>query len=368
MRRLILLAVLLSGLQACTELFEAPTGIGEPVSFEQIEHWPSDRHAEAWPALLNSCEKLGERSEWRDVCRAAARLDQPGDARARAFFESHFRPHPVVGESGSRKGLITGYYEPVLRGSLERTGEYRYPLYAPPEDLLTIDLGDAHPELDDLQLRGKLRGRTVVPYPTRAELASSPDALSGSELLWVDDPVDAFFLHVQGSGRVRLPDGRIVAVRYADHNGRTYRSIGRRLIHMGELERDAVNLFSIRRWLRAHPNEAQTLFNHNPRFIFFRLDRGPVESPKGALNVPLTPGRSLAVDRDRIPLGVPVWLSTTTPGRPDVPLERLMLAQDTGGAIEGWVRADVFWGLGAEAERKAGLMKETGRMFVLLPR
>lgn len=361
--------LLLSTLAACTAPFQEPEpGIGEPVPWERLEGWRSDNHAKAWPALLASCRKLRAEPAWRDICRDAARLDDPGDAEARAFVEDRLQPHPVIGDGGDRDGLITGYYEPLLHGSRQRSERYRFPLYERPGDLLRIELDGAYPELGERQLRGRLQGNTVVPYPARAELAASPELLAGSELLWVDDPVDAFFLQVQGSGRVMLPDGRIVAVRFADHNGRPYRSIGRRLIRSGELERDAVNLFSIRRWLRNHPDRMQALFNHNPRFVFFRLDNEPARGPTGALNVPLTPGRSLAVDRERIPLGAPVWLSTTMPGQPDERLERLMMAQDTGGAIKGWTRADVFWGQGEAAERRAGLMKETGRMFVLLPR
>ncbi len=367
MPRLIPATAILFLLQACTGLPTEP-GIGEPVSWDALDGWRSDRHAEAWPALLASCRRLDDRSGWRDICRDARALGDPGDARARIFFEIRFRPHPVTGDDGDREGLITGYYEPLLHGSLERSGPYQHPIYRPPDDLLTIDLGDTHPELDDRQLRGRLRGDTVVPYPARGELAASPDTLSGSELLWVDDAVDAFFLHVQGSGRVSLRDGRVVAVRYADHNGQPYRSIGRRLIQTGELKREEVDLFSIRRWLRGNPDKSQALLNHNPRFIFFRLDTEPMGGPTGALNVPLTPGRSLAVDRDRLPLGAPVWLSTSMPGEPGRQLNRLMLAQDTGSAIKGWNRADVFWGLGEHAEAKAGLMKQQGRMFVLLPR
>lgn len=367
MHRLLLSLLLVPFLNACTGLPPEP-GIGEPVPWDEIKGWQSDHHAEAWPALLASCRKLGDQADWREICREAGEIQAPTDARARAFFESRFRPHPVVGADGSREGLVTGYFEPLLRGSLQRSEHYRYPLYEPPADLLTIDLGASHAELGDLQLRGRLQGRSVVPYPTRAELTSAPEALSGSELLWVDDPVDAFFLHVQGSGRVALPDGRIVAVRFADHNGHPYRSIGRRLIETGELEREDVDLFSIRRWLREHPGRARELLNHNPRYIFFSLEEESVGNPVGALNVPLTPGRSLAVDRERIPMGLPVWLSTSMPGEPGRPLQRLMMAQDTGSAIKGWNRADVFWGLGRDAEKKAGLMKERGRLFVLLPR
>jgi membrane-bound lytic murein transglycosylase A len=368
--RLAVLLLLLSALQACTGWLAEPEpepGIGPPVSWEKLEGWRSDRHAEAWPALLESCTRLSGQAGWKDICRDARRLDSPSDAEARAFFESRFRPHPVTADDGGRTGLVTGYYEPLLRGSLEPGGRYSVPLYGPPDDLLTIDLDEVAPELDDRRLRGRLQGRTVTPYPSRAEITSDPGALSGTELLWLDDEVDAFFLHVQGSGRVRLPDGRVVAARFADHNGHPYRSIGRRLIETGELERDQVNLFTIRTWLREHPGQLREVLNHNPRFVFFSLDDEPAEGPRGALNVPLTPGRSLAVDRDRIDLGVPVWLDTSMPGEPGTPLRRLMLAQDTGGAIQGWLRADVFWGLGRDAERKAGLMKEQGRMFVLLP-
>lgn len=368
-RRLMLLLLLFAGLHGCAGPVQAPEpGIGGPVAWDRLDGWASDTHAEAWPALLAGCAKLAGEVRWRTICRDAARIPNPTDARARTFFEAHFLPHPVTGEDGKAEGLITGYYEPLLHGSLERSERYRYPLHSPPEDLLTIDLESFGVEPDNARLRGRLRGRTVEPYPSRAELAASPDTLAGTELLWVDDPLDAFFLHVQGSGRVTLPDGRAVALRYADHNGHPYRSIGRRLVETGEMALENVNLFTIRSWLRAHPGESQALLNHNPRYIFFRLEPGPSGNPEGALNVPLTPGRSLAVDRDKIPLGVPVWLSTSMPGTPGVPLNRLMMAQDTGSAIRGWHRADVFWGLGEDAERKAGLMKEKGRLYVLLPR
>lgn len=366
MRRFPISILIVASLQFCTALAWS-AGIGDAVAWRDIAGWRADHQAEAWPALLASCEKLDDQPAWRDACAAARDLAAPDDAQVRAFFEAHFRPHPMVGENGARSGLITGYYEPLLHGSFKPDERYRYPLYAPPDDLLTLDPGATQPE-SDRQQRGRRQDGRIVPYPSREVLTESPALLAGSELLWVDDAVDAFFLHVQGSGRVRLPDGRTVAVRFADHNGHPYRSIGRRLIQRGALARDAVNLFTIRTWLRQHPSEAQALLNHNPRFIFFRLDGFDSGSPRGALNVPLTPGRSLAVDRDLLPLGAPVWLSTSMPGEPGRPLRRLMLAQDTGSAIQGWNRADVFWGAGKEAERRAGLMKESGRLFVLLPR
>lgn len=366
MLRFVVLLLTLS-LQACTISPPKP-GLGDAVPWDRLDGWDADNHAAAWPALLESCSRIREQARWRRVCRDAAKIDHPTDAHAREFLEANFAPHPVYGEDGRREGLVTGYYEPLLEGSLEKSGRYRYPLYAPPPDLLTIDLDGVYPELAGRQLRGRLDGSTVRPYPDRARLEAEPGRLAGSELLWVDDPFDAFFLHVQGSGRVRLRDGRIVAVAYADNNGRPYRSIGRRLIDDGEIPREDVNLFTIRAWLHEHPGRAKVLLDYNPRYVFFRLRPGAPGNPVGALGVPLTPGRSLAVDAEKLPLGAPVWLETSIPGEAGAPLRRLMVALDTGGAIEGYTRADVFWGQGEDAERKAGLMKHPGRMFVLLPR
>lgn len=367
MRRLSLILYVLALIQSCTIAPPQP-GLGEPIPWERLEGWHADRHAQAWPALLNSCTRLANQARWRAVCRAADAAGDPADREARIFFETHFRPYPVYGDKGRREGLITGYYEPLLHGSLEPGGRYRYPLYGPPGDLVTLDLGGAYPELAGRQLRGRLVSGIVRPYPDRAQLGAAPGILAGAELLWVDDPIDAFFLHIQGSGRVRLPDGGTLAVGFADHNGRPYRSIGRRLIDTGELDREDVNLFSIRRWLRTNPERVESLLHHNPRYVFFRLRSDAAKGPEGALNVPLTAGRSLAIDKEKLPLGAPVWLETTTPGQPGRPLNRLMMAQDTGGAIRGHNRADVFWGSGEEAERMAGLMKQKGRIFVLLPR
>lgn len=342
-------------------------GPGGAVSWDKLRGWTHDTQASSWNALLASCGKIGEQPRWRAVCREASKIHHPTDEQARAFFQTHFTPHPMIGEDGGSDGLITGYYEPLLHGSLKPDGRYRYPIYAPPDDLLTIDLGTVYPSLAGRGLRGRLEGRTVRPYPDRARIEAHPEELAGSELLWVDDPVDLFFLQVQGSGRVLLPGGRTVAVRYADNNGRPYRSIGKRLIEAGAIRRDQVNLFTIRKWLHQHPTEARKLLRYNPRYIFFRLERNAPDNPEGAMGVALSAGRSLAVDKQKIPLGAPIWLETSMPGHPDRPLNRLMVAQDTGGAIHGYNRADVFWGQGDEAEKRAGLMKQQGRMFLLLP-
>jgi membrane-bound lytic murein transglycosylase A len=355
------------GLNGCAWL--APPGISGAVSWRTLPAWDQDRHAESWPALLRSCEKLARQDRsWEQVCAAAHGLSDPSDAQAREFFEEWFTPHKVRGAGWRNRGLITGYYEPLLQGRFTPSEQFRFPVYARPKDLLIVDLSELFPELKDKRVRGKLIGNKVVPYYNRQQIDTQQGLLEGQELLWVDDPVALFFLHIQGSGRMELADGRIVAVGYADQNGHPYRSIGRELIAMGELASEDVNMFSIRDWLRDHPHRAEALFHRNPSYVFFALRPAQQEGPVGSLNVPLTAQRSLAVDRNVIPLGVPVWLDTTRPGTNSEPYRRLVLAQDTGGAIKGAVRADLFWGRGVTAERMAGLMKQPGRIFVLLPK
>ena len=349
---------------ACTT---RPPGIGSPVEWSSLEGWKSDNHSDAWAGFLKSCQKL-DHQQWRAVCDLAENSGDLDDAEAREFFESHFEVRPVYAKGGETQGLITGYYEPLLKGSWERSEEYQYPLYGVPEDLLVVDLGAVYPQLKGMRLRGKLVGNKVVPYPDRAQLDDDQELLQGAEILWVNSPVDLFFLHVQGSGLVELVDGSIAAVGYAEQNGHPYQSIGRVLIEMGELEKEEVTLFTIRDWLKANPDRLNEVLSKNPSYVFFELRDAQENGPTGALNVVLTPRRSIAVDRNVIPLGAPVWLQTTLPNEAQSPLNQLMLAQDTGGAIKGQVRADVFWGRGGEAEEMAGLMKQQGELFVLLPR
>ncbi len=349
---------------ACTT---RPPGIGSPVEWSSLESWESDNHSDAWAGFLKSCQKL-DHQQWRAVCDLAENSGNLGDAEAREFFESHFEVRPVYAKGGETQGLITGYYEPLLKGSWERSEEYQYPLYGVPEDLLVVDLGAVYPQLKGMRLRGKLVGNKVVPYHDRAQLDDDQELLQGAEILWVNSPVDLFFLHVQGSGLVELADGSIAAVGYAEQNGHPYQSIGRVLIEMGELEKEEVTLFTIRDWLKTNPDRLNEVLSKNPSYVFFELRDAQANGPTGALNVALTPRRSIAVDRNVIPLGAPVWLQTTLPNEAQSPLNQLMLAQDTGGAIKGHVRADVFWGRGGEAEEMAGLMKQQGELFVLLPR
>jgi membrane-bound lytic murein transglycosylase A len=267
---------------------------------------------------------------------------------------------------GSGDGFIIGYYEPLLRGSRTRSSKYPYPLYTTPDELLVIDLGTVYPELKNMRLRGRLQGRKVVPYYSRGEIESDPARLQGKELFWVDDAVDLFFLQVQGSGRVKLENGETVRVGYAEQNGHPYKSIGKLLVERGELSVVEASMQGIRAWGARNPTKLGALLRENASFVFFRELPSGLPGPLGSLGVPLTAGRSLAVDTRVIPQGAPVFLATTWPAT-DRQLSRLMVAQDTGGAIKGNVRADFFWGFGAEAGDQAGKMRQQGKLWVLMP-
>ena len=348
---------------------EKPAELFRPASFDAVPGWQHDDLRDAWPAFLASCSVLVKKPDWKEPCTIAREVDASDGKAVRMFFESFFVPNQVINPDGTDTGLVTGYYEPLLRGARKRGGPYQTPLHRTPEDLLTIDLASVYPELKSLRLRGRVVGNKVLPYPTRGEMLHS-NGLAGKELLWVDDPIEAFFLQVQGSGRVQLTDAKeTVRVAYSDQNGHPYKSIGRYLVDKGEMTLEQASAQSIKAWYLAHPDRRDELLNANPSYVFFKeeklADLG--KGPKGALGVPLTPLRSIAVDAQFIPLGVPVFLSTTQPGS-DIPMQRLMMAQDTGGAIRNPVRADFFWGFGSDAPEKAGKMKQRGSMWVLLPK
>ncbi|MFJ2990983.1 murein transglycosylase A [Collimonas sp. NPDC087041] len=338
-------------------------------TFSALPGWASDDLRQALPAFLTSCTTQARKVDWKEPCAIAADLDGNNEKAIRTFFQSFFTPYQVVNADGTDNGLVTGYYEPLLKGARKRGGPYQTPIYRAPDDLITVDLASIYPELKGLRLRGRLVGNKVVPYANRAELDKS-GALVGKELLWVDDPIDAFFLQVQGSGRVQLNDtGGIVRVAYADQNGYPYKSIGRYLVDKGELTLAQASAQGIKAWLAANPGRQQELLNANPSYVFFKEEivTDPSKGPKGAQGVPLTPQRSIAVDPQFVPLGTPVFLSTTQPNS-GAPLQQLVVAQDTGGAIKGAVRADFFWGFGNEAGEKAGKMKQRGMMWLLLPK
>jgi peptidoglycan lytic transglycosylase A len=354
---------------------DAERAVLKPVAFQELPGWADDTFTDAWPAFSAGCAALLAQAAtsriWHEPCTVATSVD-PHDAQAvRAFFERHFTAYQALAPDGQDSGLVTGYYEPLLNGSRMRSERNRYPLYAPPDDLLTIDLAELYPELKDKRLRGRVDGKRVVPYWPRADIEAGRAPLEGKALVFVDDPVDAFFLQIQGSGRVQLAEGGVMRLGYADQNGQPFRSVASVLINRGELSADGASMQAIKQWARQNSDALPALLDENPSYVFFReLTPDPtaaIDGPIGALGVPLAAGRALAVDPRSIPLGAPVYLATTWPLSPR-PLQRLMLAQDTGGAIRGPLRADFFWGFGEEAAREAGRMKQAGRLWLLWPR
>jgi membrane-bound lytic murein transglycosylase A len=340
----------------------------------------------AWPALLASCRHFernaARRAAWSQACEHATTAPAQDAAALRAVLARHFDAYRVLSvttEDGADarllgsevRGRITGYYEPLLNGSRTRGAPFVVPLHSPPADLLTIDLSSLHPQLASLRLRGRLvrseKGARVVPYWSRAELTG--ERLRGAELLWVDSVIEAFFLQIQGSGRVRLPDGSMVRLGYADTNGHPYQSIGRILVERGELSLEEASMQGIAAWAQANPQRLDELLNQNPSYVFFReLPLGdPNAGPLGALGLPLTPGYSLAVDPRFIPLGAPLVIATQHP-LSGAPLQRLALAQDVGGAIRGPLRFDLFWGFGTEAASAAGRQRHDVQAWLLVPR
>jgi membrane-bound lytic murein transglycosylase A len=347
--------------------------------FADLPGWSADRQGEALAALQRSCRRILTLPDtqtvgppgyarpvatWRTPCEQAQHLDPSDDAAARAFLEGNFVPFAAA-DNDRRDGLFTGYYEPELRGAHAPDARYRVPLHGRPADLVTVDLALFKPEWKGQRITGRLDNGTLKPYPTRAEIESGALRNAKSEIVWVDDAVDAFFLQVQGSGRIMFEDGSVMRVGYAAQNGRPYVAIGRELIARGALTRENVSMQSIRAWLAANPNEAASVMNLNPSYVFFRRLEG--DGPLGSEGVVLTPGRSLAVDRAYLAMSLPVWLDAEDPLDPAQRLQRLVVAQDTGGAIRGPVRGDLFWGHGPEAAERAGRMRSQGRYWILLP-
>ncbi len=358
----------------------------EPVAFSALPDWDKTDLQPALAAFGRSCAAMekkpaeapmggagyaGTAGDWQGTC-AALPLSPLDPAAARRWFEARFRPVRV---SAGRvpQGLFTGYYEPQIAASRSRHGAYRTPVYGLPGDLITIDLGQFRAGLKGSHLAGRLEGRHLVPYPGRAEIDAN-GLTAAPVLFWAKDPVAVFFLQIQGSGRALFDDGSVARVAYAGQNGQPYTAIGRTLIDSGAIPREQVSLQTIRAWLLAHPDGARRVMESDASFVFFRLM--PLSDPKlganGSQGVALTPGVSLAVDAKLHALGVPVYVAATVPdpdaAKPDHPFGRLLIAQDTGGAIAGPVRGDVFWGFGKDAESVAGRMKAHGTMYVLLPK
>jgi membrane-bound lytic murein transglycosylase A len=308
------------------------------------------------------------------ICEAALAIETGDEVAARHFFETNFVAYALISPDSGDSGTITGYYEPIINGSRRQSAVNRYPIFGVPEDLIVVDLAAINPELRNLpelrslRLRGRVEGRRLVPYYSRAEIDARGAGFAAPAIAWTADPVELFFLQIQGSGQIELGNGERVRIGFADVNGHPFRSLGRYLVERGELALEQASMQSIKAWAAANPRKLQQALNANPSYVFFReLALAPGDGPIGALGVPLSAQYSLAVDRRFVPLGAPVYLATTWPLSSE-PLERLMAAHDTGGAIRGAVRADFFWGTGADAGALAGRMRQQGRMWLLWPK
>lgn len=346
---------------------EDPRGKLARADWNALPGWRNDDMTGALEAFLKGCEPLASKPAWQRAC-TAARATPLDRQSAATFFYNHFDLFQVLNfVDDSPNGLVTGYYEPLLQGSRTPTKRYRYPVYGQPQDLLTIDLSSLYPDLKHRRLRGRIEGNKVVPYFSRADIENGQELLLGLEIAWVDDAVDLFFLQIQGSGQIQLESGERMRIGYADQNGHPFRSLGGVLIRRGEMKLENASMQGIKEWARRNPKRVQEFMNTNPSYVFFRELPSDLSGPLGSLGVPLTPERSIAVDQRVIPLGAPVYLSTTFPNSP-APLMRMMVAQDTGGAIAGAARADFYWGFGDGAGQLAGRMKQTGNMWVLLPK
>jgi len=391
--------VLSAGLAACAPgLFQIPeppllqpppetsTGVSQMslqrLPFTVVPGWETSDLPGMMPTFLRSCDRISRRpadaafgdnrlfgtvAEWNVLCEDARAAAGRNENVLRYFFESRFEPY-LVSDKGNSEGLFTGYYEAELRGAWKPDSRYSVPIMARPDDLIAVNLGKFRAEWTGKNIAGRIVGDKFEPYPSRADINAGALAGRQLEILWVDNPVDAFFLHIQGSGRVLMDDGGYVRLGYAGRNGQRYVAVGRELIAAGIIAQKDVSMQTIRAWMAENPVAAMALMNKNPSYIFFRILEEA--EPVGAQGVSLTPGRSLAVDNKFIPYGSILWLDTTDPRDPGggTPLRRLVVAQDTGSAIKGPVRGDLFWGFGKDAAAAAGVMKERGSYYVLLPR
>jgi membrane-bound lytic murein transglycosylase A len=358
----------------------ADYGLLKPAKWEDVDglnfnggqNSTADDLSLAWPAWMQSCTVLVTKPMWQTSCNMAEQLNsqtgnKPSSEAILAYFKQNFSVYKTTNIDGTDSGTITGYYEPVLKGSRTKSDKYSNPLYATPNDLVTVELDSLFPELKYKRVRGRLVGNKLVPYYNRAEIESDTSPIKDREFIYIDDIIDVFFLQIQGSGLVQLDNGQQVHVGYDNQNGHTYNSIGRLLVERGELTMANASMNGIKNWVKSNPTKLRELLNNNPSYVFFRELPAGLPGPLGALGVPILAERAVAIDPKFVPLGAPVFLSTTQPNSTK-PLKRLMMAQDTGGAIKGGVRADFFWGAGYAAGAKAGAMKQMGKIWVLLPK
>ncbi len=356
----------------------APTVTFEPATFAELPGWKDDDHLAALKTFLLSCGRVMKAAKAKApesrtaalarACGAAAAIKTPTRAAARAFFETQFVPHRIVHAGDG--GFLTGYYEPVLKGSRTPQGRFQTPVYRRPPDLVNVVAETERASMPDGLTHVRKTATGVAPYPTRAEIEQGALKGKGLELLYLADPVDTFFMHIQGSGRIELTDGTTVRLNYDGKNGHPYTSIGRYLIEKGLFPANTMSLAALRKWLRADPARGRKVMWQNASFIFFRELKGhDAEGPLGAQSVPLTPGRSLAVDTAFHTLGTPIYVSSPSlkhAGKAGG-FNRLMVAQDVGSAIKGPERGDIYFGSGDKAGRLAGITKNAGHFYALLP-
>lgn len=374
----LLLVFVLTGCGAVKPLDERDLTL-KKTEFQRLAGWGEDDLKTAVIAIERSCARIvktspdrkfaafeqgGTYESWQKVCSAFAVMDRSDSGALKTYFETYFDPWEASAE-GQEEGLFTGYYEASLRGSRTKTSRYRYPLYQRPKDLVMVNLGEFRDDLKGRRIAGRVINGNLKVYEDRSEIVEGRWPHNDKVLVWVDDPVDAFFVQIQGSGVVQLENGKIMRIGYAGQNGHPYYAIGRELIKREQLEKEEVSLQSIRAWLSANPGQAAEIMNTNPSYVFFKEQK---QGATGGSGVELTPGRSLAIDRSKIPYGMPIWVDIEEPKEGVGRIQKLMMAQDTGGAIRGAVRGDVYWGYGKQAEAVAGAMKAKGRYWFLLPK
>lgn len=354
------------------------------VTYKQLPGWEKAEFKKSLLAFQTSCGAFLKQNperfvgtdtidlqvkDWQPACRAALKINPANDVLAKRFFEKWFAPVEFY-EGRPVKGLFTGYYMPLVKGSFTKTDEYNVPLYEVPDNLISVDLGLFNPELKNRKIIGRIEGNNLLPYYTREQIVQGAVDNHARVLLWIHSPIDRLFLEIQGSGIVEMDDGKKVFIGYDGQNGAPYTAVAGVLIKKGVMTRHNASMQAIKKYLEAHPDEMHEVINQNKSFIFFR--KLTLEAALGSQGVALTPGYSMAIDKQWIPMGAPLWLSTTRPDSTNPvaskPLQRLMIAQDTGGAIRGKVRGDVFWGGGDKATLIAGHMKNEGHYWLLLPR
>lgn len=349
-----ILAAMFAGCSTKKVLVVENKTIYQKTDWGDIDGWEEDTLRNVKQAFEKSCIKLKNNSEWEDVCRQIITVEDEEET-LREFFQIRFSPFELVNTNPDNEGLITGYYQPILKGSHTKSEKYPYPLYKVPE----------HSVITDQQKGTRVRkdGDKTKDCYTREEIDGEGNPLKGSELIWVENKIDSFFLQIQGSGLVLLDDKELVSVGYAGKNSHPYVSIGRVLVEMEEIDSDEVSMQSIKRWLEENPGRVDEILNKNPSYVFFRFI--DTIDPIGSMGVPLTPKRSAAIDPGYIPMGLPLFISCDNPHGGEI--NRLLFAQDIGGAVKGRVRADLFLGNGKNAELLAGHLQEHGKIWILLP-